>query len=260
MTCAEIRWSGRCFRRFEEAAVSNQPAGSPPPGSVAEVIDRMQQIEGGLDPRDGVACFNRMYLMFTERVQQSFTEGFFSDTAFVEHFDVVFAGIYFAAVDTAAAGKRPDPSWRPLFDARSNRVVWPIQFALAGMNAHINHDLALAMVATCEQRATTPGTPPIHADFLKVNKLLADAEAEVRRSFETQLLRMGTAPVEPLVHIVSSFSIARARDGAWTNTELLWPQRNMPLLCDAWVAANARSVGLAGRLLVTPVIPPPPDP
>src|SRR5256885_1680072 len=82
----------------------------------------------------------------------------------------------------------------------------------------------------CLNRSTTPGTPPVHADYLKVNELLAKAEAEVRQSFETQLMRMGTAPVEPLVHIVSSFSIARARDTAWTNTDILWSQRNMPLL------------------------------
>jgi uncharacterized protein DUF5995 len=231
-----------------------------PPSTVAEVVARMQQIDAGLDPRDGVACFNRMYRMFTELVEQRLTDGFFSDRPFVDRMDVIFAGIYFEAIDAAGAGKAPDPSWRPLFEARSNRVVWPIQFALAGMNAHINHDLALAVVATCKERSTTPDTPPVHSDYLKVNELLAQAEAPVRQSYETQLLRMGTAPVEPLVHIVSSFSIARARDGVWCNTRTLWSQRNMPLLYQASVATMAQSVGLAGRLLVTPVIPPPPDP
>src|SRR2546422_10457976 len=102
------------------------------PSTVAEVIARMQQIGADLDPRDGVACFDRMYLMFTELVEQNLTDGFFKDRPFVERMDVIFACRYFDAVDAAAAGKRPDPSWRPLFDARSNRVVWPIQFALAG--------------------------------------------------------------------------------------------------------------------------------
>lgn len=237
---------------------NGQTAGSSPTGPVAEVIARMQHIQADLDPTDGVACFNRMYLLVTELVAQNLTEGFFSDGPFIERMDVIFAGIYFDTVDAAAAGKAPNPSWRPLFGARSNRVVWPIQFAFAGMNAHINHDLALAVIATCKERGTSPDTPPVHADYLKVNELLEKVEAEVRHSFEMQVVRMGTALVEPLVHIVSSFSVARARDAAWASTEMLWAQRNLPLLCERSTAALAHSVGMAGRLLVTPVVPPPP--
>jgi hypothetical protein len=39
--------------------------------------------------------------------------------------------------------------------------VAPIQFALAGMNAHINRDLPLALVATCTARKVAPrrGSP-----------------------------------------------------------------------------------------------------
>jgi hypothetical protein len=111
---------------------------------VATVIERMTKIRDGLDPRDGVACFNRMYLQVTELVGQNLVEGFFEDNAFIERLDVIFAGLYFRNVDAVESGQQADPSWQPLFDARSNRVVWPIQFAFAGMNAHINHDLPLA--------------------------------------------------------------------------------------------------------------------
>jgi hypothetical protein len=34
--------------------------------------------------------------------------------------------------------------------------IEPVQFALAGMNAHINHDLPLAMVSTCTALGTAP--------------------------------------------------------------------------------------------------------
>jgi Family of unknown function (DUF5995) len=34
----------------------------------------------------------------------------------------------------------------PLFDARHDRRTAPLQFALAGMNAHISHDLAIGVV------------------------------------------------------------------------------------------------------------------
>ena len=124
---------------------------STPPDPVAEVTHRMQEIRDSLDPHDGVACFNRMYLQVTELIGQNLIEGFFEDDAFVERLDVIFAGLYFQGVDSVGVDQKPNRSWKPLFDARSNRVVWPIQFALAGMNAHINHDLTLAVITTCQE-------------------------------------------------------------------------------------------------------------
>ncbi len=230
-----------------------------PPNPVAEVIQRMQKIRDSLDPHDGVACFNRMYLLVTELVGQNLVEGFFEDDTFIERLDVIFAGLYFQSLDAVGAGQNPDPSWKPLFNARSNRVVWPIQFAFAGMNAHINHDLPLAVIATCEEFGKNPDTAPIHADYQRVNKLLARVESEVRQSFETKLLRLATKDAETLKHIVGSWSITAARDLAWNNTEILWTQRTMPFLYDKSVAALAQTVGTTGRMLVVPVVPPPPD-
>ena len=51
------------------------------PGPVAAVIERMRTIRDGLDPRDGVACFNRMYLQVTELIGQNLVEGFFEDNS-----------------------------------------------------------------------------------------------------------------------------------------------------------------------------------
>ena len=42
-------------------------------------------------------------------------------------------------------------AWVPLFAQRSRRGVAPLQFALAGMNAHINRDLPVALVTTCRE-------------------------------------------------------------------------------------------------------------
>ena len=53
-----------------------------------------------------------------------------------------------ACSSTSRATSRPAggcrQAWAPLVERRATRGVLPIQFALAGMNAHINHDLALA--------------------------------------------------------------------------------------------------------------------
>ncbi|WP_019633485.1 DUF5995 family protein [Actinomadura atramentaria] len=223
--------------------------------TVDTVLDRMREIDRGLDPRDGLARFNRVYLRITELVAADLEAGFFHDPDFVARLDQVFAGLYFDNVALDEAGRTPGAAWRPLFRARADRAVCALQFVLAGMNAHINHDLALAVVATCAERGVPPG-PGVHADYLRINEVLARAEAEVRRAVEPWLLRLATRDAEAVKHILASFSVARARDMAWCAVELLWPQRATPALFDDSVALLGQTVGLVGRLLVTPVLPP----
>jgi len=70
-------------------------------------------------------------------------------------------------------------AWAPLFEARAKPRIAPIQFALAGMNAHISHDLCLALVATCKELGLglDLGSPQ-HRDYLKVNAILERVEDE----------------------------------------------------------------------------------
>ena len=86
------------------------------------------------------------------------------------------------------ARKRPSRAWAALFEARAREGIAPIQFALAGMNAHINRDLRLALVETCRARDVVPArVSPQHADFRAIDPLLAETEARVRRNFATGL-------------------------------------------------------------------------
>ena len=70
----------------------------------------MQSIDAALPASDGMACFNRMYLEVTSGVRQHVEQGFFGDPAFVSRLDVVFANLYFRAVDTLS-GPRPPCLW-----------------------------------------------------------------------------------------------------------------------------------------------------
>ena len=50
-----------------------------------------------------------------------------------------------------------------------------IQFALAGMNTHVIHDLALALIQTNTQMNLYPSLQsPEHDDYQRVNGILAD--------------------------------------------------------------------------------------
>jgi hypothetical protein len=221
-------------------------------GTVDDVVARMREIGAGLEPGDGVGEFNAMYLVVTELVRDRVNDGFFADPEFMARFDVVFAELYFTAYDVAAAAQPPSKAWAPIFEARADRGVLPVQFAMAGMNAHINHDLPQAVVTTCQEFGVEPDEGTVFEDYLRVNQLLAAAESEVRRSFLSEAGQVVDDRIGWVVHLVSSWSIERARDAAWASALTLWALRRTRVIRNEYLAAHSRTVGLAGRLLVTP--------
>ena len=221
---------------------------------VGDVVARLQAILPPLAANDGIACFTRLYLAVTEAVEVEIESVGFADPAFLADLDRRFAEFFFVACG-AAPGHRP-AAWAPLFDVRGRTGIAPIQFALAGMNAHINRDLPVAIVATCEHAAVEPreGSPQ-HHDYLRVNSLLALVEAKVKAQYLTgrlQALDRLTHRVHRLDDVLAMWDIRRARDAAWTNAEALWAIRDEPDVAKRFVATLDRTVGLAGRALLTP--------
>jgi len=218
----------------------------------------MQSTITPLPKDDGVACFTRLYLAVTEGVQQRLAGFVFADPAFLARLDVVFAGLFFTALDAAAnndAAGLPH-AWAPLVDARSARGIAPLQFALAGMSAHINRDLPVALVMTCTELGIglEEGSPQ-HQDFEHVNAVLAEVEAQVKARYLTGFLRT----LDRLVHridrlddIVAMWDVARARDAAWANAEALWSLRGDSALSANYLVALDRMVGLTCRGLLVP--------
>src|ERR1700681_649246 len=115
------------------------PASRAPVTSVAEAVARMEAIGAALPAGDGLACFNRMYLEVTRQVDSDLRAGFYADPAFMTQLDVDFANLYFDAVDASDDPEAVPLAWRPLAEQRARPGIEPIQFALAGMNAHINN-------------------------------------------------------------------------------------------------------------------------
>jgi Family of unknown function (DUF5995) len=216
--------------------------------TMADVIDRMRAIDAGLPLRDGVAVFNRVYLQVTESVRDRLQDGFFRDARFMEQFDVVFAGLYFDSVDAAAADLKVARPWAPLVEARRRRGVAAPQYALAGMNAHINHDLALAVVIACGRARREPAT--VHRDYERINDLLATVVRPIRQSFLDSLVVEAGAPLSPLADLISNWSIDAARDAAWVHALTLWELRHTRRLAAAYRRTLGRTVGLVGRQML----------
>lgn len=229
---------------------------TPPPTTVAAVIARLREIERELAPSDGAAVFDTMYLRVTEVIAAELAGGGgFTDGELMAELDVRFACRWLAAYD-AAAGAVP-AAWAPLFEQRGSDRIWPVQFALAGMNAHIENDLPLAVVDTCLARGVSPTESSVHADYERVNTALASVESEIRRGFLTEAERRLDDEIGPLVHLVSAWDIGKARDLAWVTAQTLWAMRPLGELYDRYVAMLGHTVGMASRCLLTPVGPRP---
>lgn len=221
--------------------------------SIEPVIRRMEEIAAELPEGDGVARFNAMYLATTQEVAAAAGAGTFSDPETLALLDVVFAELYFETVDASAGGRKLSRAWRPLFESRAKKGVAAIQFALAGLNAHINHDLVLAIVETCRRRdLKLERDSAFHRDFMAVNALIERTQERVKRDFLTGELAVADEALGRLDDVLAMWSISRARDAAWNGAETV--AHLPPFAREGFLDTLAGTVGLAGRGLLVPVL------
>ncbi|WP_407555913.1 DUF5995 family protein [Streptomyces sp. Pv4-95] len=209
----------------------------------------MRALDAALPEQDGLAVFNRIYLGVTEEVARRIDQGEFQDPVAAGELDVRFARRYFGAVDADIAGLRPPACWRPLFQLRRHPGVRPLQFALAGINAHIGHDLALAVVDTCRTLDCEPAF--LEGDFDRIGAVLTGLEERIRESLMPGPDVLDIA--DPLTHLAGSWSLEMARDGAWASARMLWGARRLPEVAEEFTERLDASVGLVGRCLLTPL-------
>ncbi|MFI2201368.1 DUF5995 family protein [Streptomyces sp. NPDC020192] len=216
---------------------------------VDAVISRMRALAAALPECDGVAVFNRVYLTVTEEVDRRLDAGEFPDPRAATALDTRFAERYLAAVDAVAAEGRPPACWRPLFQLRHHPGVRPLQFALAGINAHVGHDLALAVVDACRTLGCEP--PDLEDEFDRVGELLVLLEERIREDLMPgpDLLQLA----DPLTHLLGSWSLERARDAAWVAARALWALRHCGDVAEEFAERLDAAVGFAGRMLLTPL-------
>ena len=222
-----------------------------------DVLAVMRAIDGTLDPRDGISCFNRLYLAVTEGVLAAASQNQYRNARFITTLDVAFANLYFAALRAFDLGAGDVPhAWAPLFEARARPHIAPIQFALAGMNAHINRDLPVALVTTFEALGMPGGDPESHADYEQVNDLLATVEKQIKDGYLCLLARS----IDPGFHgaddVVAMWSVRTARNGAWTNADALWHLRGVAGLRQKYLDGLDRMTGFAARGLLLPTAQP----
>lgn len=223
---------------------------------VEGVLAVMRDLDGLLPDEDGLKWFNLLYRMVTESIHAQLPTGEWADTRWLTQLDVLFARRYFDALlawhrDPGSAPR----AWRALFAARYRPGIRRVQFALAGMNAHINHDLPLAVVETCVATMIEPERGSLQfQDFERVNQILEEVEPRALQHLATGILGLVAEELGVLRHVLSMWSVRHARDTAWTNGSVLWDIRDAPRLRNRVVLALDRMTGFAGRGLLLPVV------
>ncbi|HUC00226.1 MAG TPA: DUF5995 family protein [Solirubrobacterales bacterium] len=230
--------------------------------TVADVLARLAAIDAALPDSDGVKWFNRLYLEMTQQLEATVASHPEAAPGFLAALDVVFAERYLTAFD-ASGNSGPLPpnypfhAWKPLFEARYEQGIAPVQFALAGMNAHINHDLAIAVCGTCAARRSEPNDDgPEHRDYESVNGLIAKVEKQMKGWMMTGLLKELDREFGDVDDVVAIWNIGRARDAAWVGAEVIWSLRSLPPLRESYEDSNDHVVGFAGRALLASVTAP----
>jgi hypothetical protein len=226
---------------------------SAPPATIDDVIAKMQRIDDLLADDDGLKWFNRLYMMVTKEVDLNPPAGGWKDAAWLLRLDVVFAGFYFRALAGSLDGSAGTASsWNALMEVRFRPGIDRIQFAMAGMNAHINHDLALALLATDSERNLTPNREsPQYADYQAVNDLLNRVMPRALEMLATGILGMAAQDTGKIGRLLAFWNICRARDLAWNFADHLRVLGGIARMVA--LTAQDQMTGALGRAIVMAV-------
>lgn len=186
--------------------------------TVDEVAVALERVEACcLDVQDRRGVFATAYLAITRAIQAEILAGGFHDPVWVARYLVCFGNLYRRAL---LAWVSSDPnslpkSWHLAFEAARAGTGFVIQHLLLGINAHINHDLAVAL----DEVGIDPARTAKYEDHARVNEVLevatAALKAEVSGKYAPILERLDWIAGR-LDDDVMRFSIPKARDHAWS--------------------------------------------
>jgi len=223
------------------------------PAAIADVLVVMQSIDGLLPSSDGLKWFNKLYSMVTQQIDLKPPPNGWEDATWLTRLAVVFATFYFAAIANALQ-QNPDvaSSWRALFEARNKTGIDRIQFALTGMNAHINHDLALALLQTNDElHMTPPLESPEHDDYEQVNGLLEQVLPSALNLLAAGIVGELAQDTGKVGRLLAIWNVRAARDLAWDFAGHL---RNLEGASrDVALEAQDKLSGVIGRTLLLSV-------
>jgi len=233
---------------------SLRAAVSTPVSTVADVLRVMQAIDSICIDGDGLKWFNWLYFRVTQQVEARIAAGGFTDSTWLATLDVQFAQLYFSAIRTGLSDAPTPGCWQALLTRRNQTKIARIQFAVAGVNAHINHDLPLALVATGTITNIAPRhLTPEYTDYTALNATFDSLIETAKTALHVRLLGDALPPFSRLEDTLGAWKVLVAREQAWTNAGILWALRGTPELGARFMETINGLTTVAGKTLLIPV-------
>ena len=235
-------------------APSASPYAKGPVTTIDEVLERQHEIADYLARQpagtgDGIWIFNDLYITITEQVKQGCDKSDYEDNEFMKALDVAFANRYFDALrdDARHQGSAPEP-WQVLIGCRTRKHIEALQFAAAGVNAHINFDLAAAVFKTWHELGHGQGAAQ-HKTYQAIDGVFAKEMDPLRKKFELNWQReVDEGPISKFLDLLGDLLVDGTRDLAWHHAKTLWKWRRVPLadhMTMDWLSLTAHAAGEA---------------
>ena len=227
---------------------------SAPPQSIADVLGTMRTIDALCVRGDGLKWFNSLYLQVTQAVEDKVNAGGFADPKWLALLDVQFASLYFTALQGFLVESKCSGCWYAIFSVRRDVRIARIQFALAGVNAHINHDLPAALVATGEASNIAPQHwTPQYTDYTNLNATLDGLIETAKKELNVRLLGDPLPAVSHLEDAIAAWGTSEAREQAWNHSEALWLLREFPGVAAGYLGGLDGLTTFGNKMLLAPV-------
>jgi hypothetical protein len=188
--------------------------------SIAGVIETMRRRSEALPMgQTHRREFLDTYRRTTVAVGAAIRNDVFEDGAWVEAWDVAFAGLYLDALDADLSGGSVPRPWRLAFDAPSDLPL--LRHVLLGINAHINYDLPQALLAVIDDAEFED--PAVvdrrRRDHERIDGVLSGRVSEEDHELAARSARnLVDRALRPLNQRASKKFLREARQKVWHNT------------------------------------------
>lgn len=218
-------------------------------GGVESLVDRMAaQVAAWDEAGDGRAVFLDCYAEMTRAVERAIGAGRFADPSWVALLLDRFAAYYFESVDGGVAGRPVPEPWVLAHAAAVGCDAAPMQLLLAGVSAHINFDLVLALVDVLNGEwasADEHRRAERRADYDEINQVIAET-ADLVQDRVLERRSPALALVDPVLGRVDErlavHLLTRWRRRVWRHAEAV--------LAESDAAARVERVAMIERQCV----------
>lgn len=186
--------------------------------SVSEVIENFKWLENYFFKHNDLrGVFTTAYLHITQSIGAALQENSFKNNSWSRDYLVAFANLYREAILNYEQGnsQQVPKSWKISFNLAKNDDGYIIQHLLLGINAHINHDLALAL----HQVSIDPDREEKYQDHTDINIILEKATDSLKRNVAEKyapILKRLDRGLGTVDDEITAFSIPKAREHAWS--------------------------------------------